>query len=71
MPEYRFSGLYSFAPDRGSPHGHQKPVTKEFVADDDKKAVEWVKTFRKDRETIILPQLVKIVVKEQTECIEL
>lgn len=71
MPDYRFTGVYLHAPDRGSPNGDQEPFAEEFEVGDDKKAREWVKAFRKTHVTIVQPRLARIVVREKTERIKL
>jgi len=71
MPDYRFTGLFKFPPDRGSPDGDTDTVKEEFEADNDTKAREWVKVFKSTHVDIVQARLEKIVVREKTERIRL
>ncbi len=71
MPEFRFSGKYKFAPDRGSPEGDTEAFSEEFEAADDKAARTWVAAFRSTHVDIEGPRLVRIVKREQTTPVSL
>lgn len=66
MPDYRLTGKYFFAPDRGSPKGNKEPFTEEFEAADDVKAREWVRAFRSTHVKIVSARLVRIKTREKT-----
>lgn len=71
MPDYRFSGLFKFPPDRGSPEGGTDSFREEFEADNDKKAREWVQAFKSTHVDTVQARLERIVVREKTKRIRL
>lgn len=71
MAEYRFSGVFSSPPDRGSPNGNKTPFAENFEAESDNKARLWAKAYTATHKKIIHPRLEKIVVREQTEKVAL
>lgn len=71
MPHYRYSGTFSFAPDRGSPHGSSQPFKKEFEAANDTAARKWVKDFKSTHQKIIKAKLEAIAQRELTARVRL
>jgi len=71
MPQYRHSGTFNFAPDRGSPDGNKEPFSNEFAAACDVTAKAHVAEWKKYRVDIVDEKLVRIDVAEKTTPIEL
>jgi hypothetical protein len=71
MPHYRYSGMFSFAPDRGSPNGGTSAFSEEFEADSDSKARIWVGAYKSTHQKILRARLVRIVERENTERVPL
>ena len=71
MPHYRYSGTFSFAPDRGSPNGSSQPFKKEFEAANDAAARKWVKDFKSTHQKIVKAKLETIAQRELTARVRL
>lgn len=68
---YRFSGVYNYAPDRGSPDGHTSPFVKRFRVLTDDEARAWVHRFRHNRAPIENEKLVRVASQEETVVVPL
>lgn len=71
MPQYRHTGKFNFAPDRGSPNGNQDPFTHEFTAECNVTAKAHVDEWKKRYVDVVDEELVRIDVAEVTSVVAL